>query len=82
MLTQKLNAVLAYKTNKKDKPRLHFILAQIYQNNDQYQPAIENYKKVIKTNPNYDITFKSKIKLAEIYEKSGRDAGELEIPTA
>lgn len=74
----KLNAVLAYKKKKKEKARLNFILAQIYQHNDQYQLAIENYKKVIKSNPNYDISFTSKIKLAEIYEKSGRDAGELE----
>lgn len=75
--TQKLNTALTYKTQKKEKPRLYFILAQIYQNNQQYQQAITNYKKVIKMNPNYDITFKSKINLAEIYEKSGGNTSEL-----
>jgi tetratricopeptide (TPR) repeat protein len=74
---QKLNIVLTYKNKKKEKPRLQFILAQIYQNNSQYNLAIDNYKKVIKKNPNYDITFKSKINLAEIYEKNGANSAEL-----
>jgi tetratricopeptide (TPR) repeat protein len=74
---QKLKTALTYKHKKKDKPRFYFILAQIFQKNEQYTPAIEYYKKVIKKNPNYDISFKSKINLAEIYEKTGADAVEL-----
>jgi tetratricopeptide (TPR) repeat protein len=77
MAAQKLITVLGYKQKKKEKPRLQFILAQIYQNNNQYALAIDNYKKVIKKNPNYDISFKSKINLAEIYEKNGANASDL-----
>jgi len=74
---ERLSNVINYKQHKKEKPRLQFILAQIYQNNSQYSLAIENYKKVIRKNPNYDISFKSKINLAEIYEKTGANSSEL-----
>jgi len=64
-------------TNKKFKIRLHFILAQIYQMQENYKKAELNYLSVIKKNYNYEMTFNAKINLAEISEKTKSDGGKL-----
>ncbi len=60
--------------NKKFKTRLIFILAQLYNREENYKKAVVNFQKVIKRNPEYDMAFSAKIKLAEIYEKTKSDA--------
>ncbi len=74
---RKLRKVVEIERNRKDKIRHLFILAQIYQYNDKYKLAETYYKKVIKKNPNYDMAFTAKIRLAEIFEKNGGDGVEL-----
>ncbi|MDF1550058.1 MAG: tetratricopeptide repeat protein, partial [Bacteroidales bacterium] len=74
---QELNLAIEFEKRKKEKTRQFFILAQIYQFNSKYSLAAENYKTVIKRNPNYEMTFAAKINLAEIYEKSGGNSGDL-----
>jgi len=73
----KLNSAIENKKDKKEKTRHIFILAQIYQTNEKYKLAEENYKTVIKRNPNYGMTFAAKINLAEIFEKTGGNSKEL-----
>ncbi len=63
--------------DKRFKIRLHFILAQIYQMQENYQKAEANYLEVIKKNYNYEMTFNAKINLAEISEKTKSDDGKL-----
>ncbi|MCF6240667.1 MAG: tetratricopeptide repeat protein [Bacteroidales bacterium] len=63
--------------DKKFKIRLHFILAQIYQMQENYKKAEANYLEVIKKNYNYDMTFNAKINLAEISEKTKSNDGKL-----
>ncbi|MFH1655877.1 MAG: tetratricopeptide repeat protein [Candidatus Omnitrophota bacterium] len=52
-----------------DKPVIHFKLAQIYQNKRSFYQAIEEYKKAIKSNPQYA---EASVGLAEIYIEIGR----------
>lgn len=63
--------------DKKFKIRLHYILAQIYQMQENYKKAELNYLSVIKKNDNYEMTFNAKINLAEISEKTKSDGGRL-----
>ncbi len=73
----RLRKVVELENNRREKIRHLFILAQIYQYNDKYKLAETYYKKVIKRNPNYDMAFMAKIRLAEIFEKNGGDGLEL-----
>ena len=60
--------VNAKKIRKKKKlvVRPHFVLAQCYAITGNNAKAIEHYKKVLKSNPNYDMEFYAKIKMAKL----------------
>jgi len=61
--------------NKKSiKNRLRYILAQIYQRNGYLQQASELYKKVIKKNPPYEMSFNAKINLAKCFDATSGDS--------
>ena len=53
------------------KQRFTYIIAQLYQETRQYGSASEYYKKVVKLNPPYQMTFNARINMALTYE-SGR----------
>ncbi len=55
------------------KQRFTYIIAQLYQETRQYGSASENYKKVIKLNPPYQMTFNARINMALTYE-SGKSS--------
>ncbi|MFW6018990.1 MAG: tetratricopeptide repeat protein [Bacteroidales bacterium] len=56
-------------SNAKDtKNRLRFIKAQLYQKQNKNRQATNTFKKVIQNNPSYELTFYSKIKIAQSYE--------------
>lgn len=61
---------------KKLKVRPHFVLAQCYAATGNYGKAIDNYKKVLKCNPNYDMEFYAKIKMAKL-GRSGNNNAEM-----
>ncbi|MBT4727089.1 MAG: tetratricopeptide repeat protein, partial [Bacteroidetes bacterium] len=55
--------------NKKDyKTRYTFILAQLYQYSNNFEPAISFYEKVINKNPPYDMAFNAKIEVSRCHE--------------
>ncbi len=60
--------VNAKKIRKKKRlvVRPHFVLAQCYAITGNNGKAIEHYKKVLKSNPNYDMEFYAKIKMAKL----------------
>lgn len=62
--------------DKKNKAKLYFILAQLESLNNQDNKASEYYNKVIKMNPDYDITFNAKIKRATVFTK-GQNSNEI-----
>lgn len=59
--------------NRKFKRRLQFILAQLYQNQNEPSRASELYKLIAKKATNYDLQFNAKINLATTYEGDGSE---------
>jgi tetratricopeptide (TPR) repeat protein len=56
------------KKKKRLKTRPYFVLAQCYEANGNAPKAVENYKSVLKSRPDYDMEFYAKLKMA----KAGR----------
>ncbi len=61
---------LEYRNTKTKKARLHFILGQISQRKGDIKRAYHEYQKVIGLNPNYELTFNSRINQAKCYDAS------------
>lgn len=57
--------------SKKRKARPLFVLAQIETERKNYKNAIAAYKQVLKSNPNFDMEFQAKLKLAQLATLSG-----------
>lgn len=53
---------------KRERARLTFILAQLYQEKGQYGIASEEFAKIPKLNPTYEMEFYSRINRALLYE--------------
>jgi tetratricopeptide (TPR) repeat protein len=60
------------------KQRHSFILAQLYQKNNQRRLASQTYSKVVKLNPPYEMTFNARINMALAYEKGTLQRREIE----
>jgi tetratricopeptide (TPR) repeat protein len=61
------------KKKKRKKVRPLFVLAQCYEQTGNYAKAIENYKAVLKSNPNDDMEFYAKLKMAKLGRKGASD---------
>ena len=57
---------------RKDRIRFMFILAQLYQQKEEYTKAFELYTKVIKKNPQYEMDFKARINGARCSDGGGK----------
>ena len=55
--------------SKREKVRINYLLAQIYQNKKEQALARERYEKVLKANPEYEMAFNAKMNLARSLEK-------------
>lgn len=60
--------------NKKKRVRPLFVLAQCYEATGNNKKAIDNYKLVLKSRPNYDMEFYAKLKMAKL-GRGGSNAG-------
>ena len=60
---------------KSKKVRLNYILAQIYQQTDQYKLAQKQYNIVLRSSPEYEMAFNAKLNLARSLE-SGNPTSE------
>ena len=58
---------------KRKKVRLNYILAQIYQELNNYPLAQKHYKLVLKSNPEYEMAFNAKMNLARSLEGGNSD---------
>ncbi len=56
---------------KKQKARLQYIEAQLFEELDKPLPAADAYKKVIRMNPDYRMAFNAKIKAAGLFSGDG-----------
>ncbi len=63
---------------KKDKRRYLYILAQLYQINEENKKAYITYGKVIDLNPEYDMVFNARINRAGIFNSSSGDSRSLQ----
>ena len=70
--TELINATELIK-RKRNKVRLHYILAQIGQRSKNYALAQKNYEKVLKYSADYEMAFNAKINLARSLEKGSPD---------
>lgn len=65
-------------SDKYHKTRYTYILAQLYQERGDNFQASEQYKKVIKLNPPYEMTFNAKINRALTYQTSSGSGKDIE----
>lgn len=54
---------------KLEKARLHFLLGQLYQQTGDSRQAYQEFKKVSRKNPPYDLDFNARIKQTEVMAK-------------
>lgn len=54
-------------TPKRKRARLHYILGQIYQQEENFAAAFENYNLVLKCNPIYDLEFNARLRAAQVF---------------
>ena len=62
---------------RSERERLNYILAQAYQNTNQFELARNQYTKVIKMNPVYEMTFNAKVNLATSFNNSSNNSEDL-----
>ena len=59
------------------KVRYNYIMAQIYQQQDNYRGAKNKYEQVLKANPEYEMVFNAKMNLARSLESGSRDTDKM-----
>lgn len=62
---------------KRKKVRYNYIMAQIYQHNNNYKSAEKKYKQVLKSNPDYEMVFNTKMNLAQSLESGSRHSDKM-----
>ena len=72
-----LYEALSYTPSRRVMVRMLFILAQIFQANDDLVRATDLYKQVIKKNPPYEMAFQAKINMAKSYDATSGDSKSL-----
>lgn len=66
-----LELALTKARGKMERYRLHFLLAQVYQQLKKYDEAGSHYARVIKMNPPYDMAFNARVSLTEMLAIKG-----------
>ena len=72
-VTELANATQLIKRKRK-KARHYYILAQLYQQDKNHKQAQKYYKLVLKSNPEYVMTFNAKMNLARSLESGNKDS--------
>ncbi|MBT4881009.1 MAG: hypothetical protein HON40_00490 [Flavobacteriales bacterium] len=62
---------------KRKKVRYNYIMAQIYQQHDNFRSAKKKYEQVLKSNPEYEMVFNAKMNLARSLETGSRDTDKM-----
>ncbi|MDG1348632.1 MAG: tetratricopeptide repeat protein, partial [Flavobacteriales bacterium] len=62
---------------KRKKVRYNYIMAQIYQQHDNFRSAKKKYEQVLKSNPEYEMVFNAKMNLARSLEAGSRDTDKM-----
>ncbi len=67
---EKLNFLITKTKKKKNKARIKYITAQLYQKINEGDKALKLYSEVIKMNPPYEMAFNAKINMAKSFINS------------
>ena len=62
---------------REDRIRFMFILAQLHQQQEEYQKAFQLYTKVIKMNPKYEMAFNARINRARCFDANSKNGDEV-----
>lgn len=62
---------------KEQKIRYSYILAQLYEETGENNLALENYKRVTRYNPSYEMAFNAKVSMAEVFESGSASSDDL-----
>ena len=62
---------------KSKKVRYNYIMAQIYQQHNNYRSAKKKYEQVLKSSPEYEMVFNAKMNLARSLEAGSRDTDKM-----
>ncbi|RYU78911.1 type IX secretion system periplasmic lipoprotein PorW/SprE [Hymenobacter persicinus] len=73
-----LNRALPYITPKNELSRTRYILAQLYQANNQDKEAYAQLNKILKRNPPYELDFFSKLMLGQVSDLNNQDKARLD----
>lgn len=63
-----LKASISAETKKNQRRRLMFILAQIYQDGENFENSLATYEKVLKMSPPYEMNFNTRIRMTEVFQ--------------
>jgi tetratricopeptide (TPR) repeat protein len=74
---EQLNKVDKLIKRKRKKVRYNYIMAQIYQHNNNYRSAKKKYEEVLKSSPEYEMAFNAKMNLAQSLESGSRDTDKM-----
>lgn len=65
-MVRNLTQAVELESKKKDKARYYFILGQVYQHLGFDAEAYNNYRKCLKSNPDFELSFYTKLNLAQV----------------
>jgi tetratricopeptide (TPR) repeat protein len=65
-MVKNLSQAVEIETDKKQRARDYFILGQVYQHLGFEEEAYNNYRRCLKSNPEYELSFYSKLNLAQV----------------
>lgn len=65
-LAHNLSEAAKLEKRKKENARRYYILGQLYQDEGLDEQAYESYRKSLKSNPDYELSFYTRIKMAQV----------------
>ena len=69
-MVQNLTEAVPLLTNREERARLYYIIGQVYQELGFDAQAYSSYRNCLKSNPNFDLSFYSKLNIAQVTELS------------
>ena len=72
-----LEKVILLSSEKSQRIRLTYIVGQIHQKLEAYEKAYENFNKVVRMNPEYELLFNAQLSRARAFDPKQHDASKL-----
>ena len=72
-----VNAAISNTRKGYERTRLTFILAQLYHHTGDYASAQKTYARVLKMNPDFDVAFQARIRMAMAFDPKSGNSGDI-----